>query len=75
VELYERIVKDNRDEGLGIRALAAKHRVHRRTVREALASATPPERKVPVRVAPALGPWQDTIRGDPIPGPTKRERP
>ena len=32
VELYERIRKDNRDEGLSIRALAQKHRVHRRTV-------------------------------------------
>jgi transposase len=62
VELYERIRRDNRDQGLGIRALAAKHHVHRRTVREALASATPPGRKVPDRVAPALGPWQDTIR-------------
>jgi transposase len=63
VELYERIRKDSRDEGLGIRALAAKHRVHRRTVRDALASATPPERKVAERVSPALGPWQGTIRG------------
>jgi transposase len=62
VELYERIRKDNREEGLSIRALAAKHRVHRRTVREALASATPPERKTPERVAPALGPWTMIIR-------------
>ncbi len=56
VELYERIRKDNRDEGLGIRALAARYHVHRRTVREALASATPPGRKVAERTAPALGP-------------------
>ena len=61
VELYERIRKDNR-EGLSIRALAAKHRVHRRTVREALASAVPPGRKVPERVSPALGPWTVVIR-------------
>src|ERR1700693_849824 len=61
VELYERIRKDNR-EGLSIRALAAKHHVHRRNVREALASAVPPERKVPERVSPALGPWTTIIR-------------
>lgn len=42
VELYERIRKDNRDDGLSIRALADRYHVHRRTVREALASATPP---------------------------------
>jgi len=61
VELYERIRKDSRD-GLSVRALAARHHVHRRTVREALASAVPSERKVPERAAPALGPWMAIIR-------------
>ena len=62
VELYEAIRKDNRDEGLSIRALADKYRVHRRTVREALASAVPAERKTPERDSPALGPWVGIIR-------------
>jgi transposase len=62
VELYEKIRKAHRDEGLGIRALAARFQVHRRTVRTALAWATPPARKVPERTAPVLGPWQDLVR-------------
>jgi hypothetical protein len=63
VELYERIRKDHRDEQLGVRALARRYRVHRRTVREALGSAVPPPRKTPKRESPALGPWKEVIRG------------
>lgn len=45
-----------------MRALAKKHKVHRRTVRQALADATPPARKAPERVAPVLGRYEATIR-------------
>lgn len=62
VELFERIRHDHKKEGLGVRALAHRHRVHRRTVRQALASATPPERRVAERTAPALGAYQGLIR-------------
>jgi transposase len=63
VEQFERIRRDQRDEGLSVRALAARHRVHRRTVRQALADAVPPAPKAPVRVSPALGPHEATVRG------------
>ena len=63
MEQFERIRRDHRDEGLSIRALAAKHRVHRRAVRQALASAVPPPRKTPEREAPALGPYREVVRG------------
>ena len=62
MEQFERIRRDARDEGLSIRALAAKYRVHRRTVRQALDDAVPPPRKVPQRSAPALGPHEATVR-------------
>src|SRR6266478_744152 len=54
VELYARIREDHRQLGLGVRALARKHGVHRRMVREALASPAPPPRKTPVRQSPVL---------------------
>ena len=63
MEQFERIRRDHRDEGLSVRALAVRHRVHRRTVRQALADAVPPAPKAPVRVSPALGPHEATVRG------------
>lgn len=62
MEQFERIRRDSRDEGLSIRALANKHKVHRRTVRQALADAVPPARKTPERGAPVLGPYEATVR-------------
>lgn len=63
MEQFERIRRDAGDEGVSIRALADKHKVHRRTVRQALEDATPPARKPPERQAPVLGPHVATIRG------------
>jgi transposase len=62
VEQFERIRRDHRDEGMSIRALAARHKVHRRTVRQALADAVPPERKTPERQAPVLGRYEAVVR-------------
>ena len=63
VELFEVIRRDQREEGVSIRTLARRHKVHRRTVRQALASALPPPRVVPPRSAPALDPWKALIAG------------
>ena len=63
MEQFEGIRQDARDGGLSIRALADRHKVHRRTVRLALADASPPPRKAPARVAPVLGPHVATVRG------------
>jgi hypothetical protein len=46
---------------LSVRALAERHEVHRRTVRQALDSALPPPRKAYPRPAPAIGPWTEVI--------------
>ena len=62
VELYEKVRLARRDEGLSIRALAARFGVHRRDVRAALASPEPAPRKVPVRSAPLTGAWHAWIR-------------
>jgi len=63
VELFESIRRDHRREELSIRQLADKHRVHRRTVRQALESAVPPARKQRVFAAPALDPVKPLIDG------------
>jgi transcriptional regulator with XRE-family HTH domain len=42
VEQFEQIRRDRDREGLSIRALADRHGVHRRAVRQALQSAVPP---------------------------------
>lgn len=61
MDLFARIRRDARIEGLGTRKLAARFGVGRNTVRRALQSAEPPARKVPDRVAPKLGPFKDAI--------------
>ncbi|AVT31295.1 IS21 family transposase [Plantactinospora sp. BC1] len=61
LELFEAIRRDARREELSIRALAERHGVHRRTVRQALASAVPVPRKPRVAQAPKLDPVRSVI--------------
>ena len=57
--LFAAIRRDAQD-GHSIRALAARHRVHRRTIRQALAGPVPPRRKTPQRTS-ALNRLHDPI--------------
>ena len=62
VEQFEQIRRDRDREGLSIRGLAVRHGVHRRTVKQALASSMPPVKRSPVdRPAPKLGPYRPVI--------------
>jgi transposase len=62
VEQFEQIRRDRDREGLSIRALAERHGVHRRAVRQALASPLPAAKRVPAsRPAPKLGPYRALI--------------
>jgi transposase len=61
-ELFEKICRDHEFAGSSTRELARRYGVHRRTVRQALDAAVPPERKRPEgRPAPALGPFREWI--------------
>jgi transposase len=62
VELFEQIRRARRREPeMSIRELARRFGTHRRTVREALASAVPMPRKEVVRSSPVLDGWKPTI--------------
>jgi len=62
MELFEQIRRDHDREGLSIRALAARHGVHRRAVRAALACPVPVAKRAPVgRRAPKLGAYRALI--------------
>ena len=64
VELFEQIRRARRREPeVSIRELGRRFGTHRRTVREALASAVPPPRKPVVRPSPVLDAWKPTIDG------------
>jgi transposase len=64
MELFEQIRRDHDREGLSIRALAARHGVHRRAVHQALASPVPPAKSAPAhRPAPKLGAYRALIDG------------
>ncbi len=62
VQLFEQIRKAHaKSENPSIRDLSRTFIMHRRMVREALASAVPPERKLLQRPAPSHDPWKVMI--------------
>lgn len=64
VELFEQIRRARRVEpDVSFRELSRRFEMHRRTVREALASAVPAPRKPAERASPVLGEWKPTIDG------------
>lgn len=76
VELFERIRRDRRvDPQVSVRALALRYDVHRRTVREALRNAVPPQRKKPPPRRSVLEPahgWIDQILRADLAAPRKQ---
>jgi len=75
VELFAAIRFDWQRHQMSVRALARKYDVHRRTVRQAIASPLPPDRKVPVRAAPvraAVAGWIDEMLREDLAAPRKQ---
>ncbi|MEV6501529.1 IS21 family transposase [Streptomyces prunicolor] len=60
-ELFDRIRRDSWQLKLSVRALSRKYGVHRRLVREALASPVAKPRKRPVRTSPRMEPYKKTV--------------
>ena len=75
VELFAAIRFDWQRYRMPVRALARKYDVHRRTVRQAISSPVPPDRKVPVRAAPvreAVAGWIDEMLREDLAAPRKQ---
>jgi hypothetical protein len=75
VELFAAIRFDWQRYQMPVRALARKYDVHRRTVRQAIASPVPPDRKVPARAAPvreAVAGWIDEMLREDLAAPRKQ---
>jgi hypothetical protein len=75
VELFAAIRFDWQRHRMPVRALARKYDVHRRTVRQAIASPVPPDRKVPARAAPvreAVAGWIDEMLAEDLAAPRRQ---
>jgi transposase len=75
VELFAAIRFDWQRNQMSVRSLARKYDVHRRTVRQAIASPLPPDRKVPVRAAPvreAVTGWIDEMLREDLAAPARQ---
>jgi hypothetical protein len=75
VELFAAIRFGWQRYRMPVRALARKYDVHRRTVRQAISSPVPPDRKVPVRAAPvreAVAGWIDEMLREDLAAPRKQ---
>ena len=60
--LYDSIYREHIAEpAVSVRALARRHKTHRRTVRRALVGAAPPRNGRAPGESPILGPWASTI--------------
>jgi transposase len=76
VELFAAIRFDWQRNGSSIRALADKYGVHRRTVRQAIESVVPPERRTPARATPVLNQvsgWIDVMLREDLQAPRKQQ--